>query len=443
MLRSALAALVSAGASRMLITTRLLSTGVLASAGAPRVGLEEQLQQAPWVLLLQVPGAGRGLFAAADIEQGTVVYEEAPMLWTPHPAPAPPTTCHACLRPLAPSAGCEEARASGISDSTSSSDGDHSAGRQGSAPRLRFCSPGCRADAEATWAAAAADCDFWPLQQACREAGEKFPLMAAQLACMQVQRWQQQQQQQQDGTEQHGTAGGTSTVTSTGGAPAAAPAWQGEPPTRGDALTQLHHLCYANIAVPPEPWVRLHSLLLRGLQPLASSARWAGVCTAERLQLEFSPEWFCGVLARLHLNAFRVDTVPPLDLSDPSALLRAAAASLGGSGAAAAAFGAAVPGSSSGGSSSGSGAGSTAQHHPGSAAFLLASMLNHSCEPNLDISWPHNNAVARFTAARDIAAHEQLTISYIDAEQSAAQRQAALQFAYGFSCGCPRCREGA
>jgi len=48
-----------------------------------------------------------------------------------------------------------------------------------------------------------------------------------------------------------------------------------------------------------------------------------------------------------------VDTVPPLDASDPSALLRAAAASLSGADAGAAA------------------------HRTGSAAYLLASMLNH------------------------------------------------------------------
>lgn len=142
---------------------------------------------------------------------------------------------------------------------------------------------------------------------------------------------------------------------------------------------------------------------------------------------------FTPLIHHTHTFPLRVDTVPPLDLSaDPSALLRATAASLGGSTAAAATPYATIAGSG----------GSAAQHRPGSAAFLLASLLNHSCEPNLDISWPRNNAVARFTAARDIAAHEQLTISYIDAGQGAAQRQAALQFAYGFACGCPRCREG-
>ena len=110
-----------------------------------------------------------------------------------------------------------------------------------------------------------------------------------------------------------------------------------------------------------------------------------------------------------------MDTIPPLDTSDPAALLRAASASLAG---------AASP-----------------SHRTGSAAYLLASMLNHSCEPNLDISFPANNAVAAFTAARDIARHEQLTISYVDVGQGVTQRRAALEFGYGFTCRCPRCLE--
>lgn len=107
--------------------------------------------------------------------------------------------------------------------------------------------------------------------------------------------------------------------------------------------------------------------------------------------------------------------MPPLDRSDPTALLRAAAASLSG---------AAAP-----------------THATGSAAFLLGSMLNHSCAPNLDVQWPENSAEVAFTAARDITAGEQLTISYIDSEQGVAARQDALSWGYGFACRCPRCVE--
>lgn len=109
--------------------------------------------------------------------------------------------------------------------------------------------------------------------------------------------------------------------------------------------------------------------------------------------------------------------MPPLDPSDPASLLRAASASLAG---------AAAP-----------------AHATGAAAYLLASMLNHSCEPCLDISFPSNNAVAAFTAARDIRAGEQLTISYVDSGLPLAARSAQLQFGYGFACRCPRCVEEA
>lgn len=329
---------------------RLLSTAVAATMTS-RASLEEQLQEAPWLLLLQasrvclptsrpphsailqgarspagppskqicapaalhqigiclqVPGAGRGLFASKDIEQGMVVHEEAPMLWTSHPDSLA-ATCHSCLRPLAPSGGSAQAGNLSSSDSSTSTGSsiDRAHGRSGSsgaASRLRFCSTDCRAEAEGTWAAAAADCNLAPLQQACRDGGDKFPLMAAQLACMQVQRWEQQD----GGPGQQATAGnsGSSTDAAASGAAAAA-SWQEGPVARGDALSQLRHLCYANTPQPPEPWVRMHSLLLQGLQPLAGSARWAAACTPERLRREFSLGWFCDMLARLHLNAFR------------------------------------------------------------------------------------------------------------------------------------------
>ena len=107
----------------------------------------------------------------------------------------------------------------------------------------------------------------------------------------------------------------------------------------------------------------------------------------------------------------------PLDPSDPAALLRAASASLAGAGAAA--------------------------HATGAAAYLLASMVNHSCEPSLDVAFPRNNAVLALTAARDIRAGEQLTIGYVDTGLPLARRRAELEFAYGFTCRCPRCVEEA
>lgn len=184
-----------------------------------------------------------------------------------------------------------------------------------------------------------------------------------------------------------------------------------------DPKQGLQHLCYANMPEIPPPWLELHGLLLSGLQQGAAESGGGGGASPAWVEATITPEWFSGVMARLHLNSFRVDTVPALDPSDPGALLRAAAAAISGGGG--------LPG----------------EHQTGTAAFLLASMFNHSCEPNLAVTWPGNSAVVEMRAARDIAPGEQLTISYIDETLPRAQRQEALRFAYGFACGCPSCRE--
>ncbi|KAL4857629.1 Histone-lysine N-methyltransferase [Chlorella vulgaris] len=361
--------------------------------------LEEQLANAPWLQLLQVPSAGRGLFAATDIEQGMLLIEEAPLLAAPSPH-AMDCTCHHCLRPLASSSG-----------STSGSKGTSS---------LRFCSPSCGAAARQAWAVAAERCSFGALQQACRERAEKFPLMAAQLACIQVQR-------------HLGLGSSSSSSNSSGANPlaaATAAVAEAEGPAMGDPVTQLRHLCFANMPDVPQPWTELHQLLLQGLRPLSAGFKPGGDVSSsssssgsgsesvspEWLEQQFGIEWYCDTLARLHLNSFRVDTMPVhLDPSDPSALLKAAMAHLSDAG--------------------------SASHRTGSAAYLLASMLNHSCEPCLDVTFPGNNAVASFSAARDIARGEELTICYLDGGQGLAARQAALSWGYGFTCRCPRCVE--
>lgn len=117
---------------------------------------------------------------------------------------------------------------------------------------------------------------------------------------------------------------------------------------------------------------------------------------------------YVAVLARLHLNTFKVDAVFPVDWSNPYA---AAAAMV------------------------------QADSSSGSALYLLASLFNHSCEPCVNITFPGNDGTAVFTAARRISAGEQLFISYTDAEQEVDVRQEYLAFAYGFRCGCPKCRD--
>lgn len=242
---------------------RLLST---AAAALHSHTLEQQLEQTPWVQLYQIPGQVRGLFAARDLEQGALVLHEGPMLAAPSPH-ALDTTCAQCLAPL-PAAG-------------------------GGGQAMRFCSPGCSSEARHGWARIAAAANFAALQQACRESGTKFALMAAQLACLTIQHeW---------GGPQAADAHGSAASGAAAAAAPAAPVLAGDGPTRGDPLTQLSRLCFANMLEPPQPWVQLHSLLLLGLEPLCSDSGVSREWLHERLSLQ----WFCKTMAHLNLNSFR------------------------------------------------------------------------------------------------------------------------------------------
>jgi hypothetical protein len=122
---------------------------------------------------------------------------------------------------------------------------------------------------------------------------------------------------------------------------------------RGDPSHAGHlgALCFAAGAVeaPPPEWARLAALLRRGLAPLG---------LPEAATARFDLPWLAAVLARVHLNAFRVDTVLPLAALGPAALLRAAAGAAGGGAA------------------------------QGAAVFALASLFNHSCAPTVSAAAP-------------------------------------------------------
>eukprot|EP00879_Flechtneria_rotunda_P020915 GHRR01022022.1.p1 GENE.GHRR01022022.1~~GHRR01022022.1.p1 ORF type:complete len:356 (+),score=153.42 GHRR01022022.1:854-1921(+) len=179
-----------------------------------------------------------------------------------------------------------------------------------------------------------------------------------------------------------------------------------------DINTSLSFLCYANVPLPPPtPWETAHKLLVDALRSAA------GVCEEQQQAAQLAAalkdvhlDWYVAVMARLHINTFKVDAVMAIDWD-------------GGMAAAAAAM------LQQGGSSS------------GSALYLLASMYNHSCEPNVNVTFPGSNSTAVFTAARPISGGEQLFISYIDADQEVGMRQEYLAFVYGFRCRCVRCKE--
>ena len=80
----------------------------------------------------------------------------------------------------------------------------------------------------------------------------------------------------------------------------------------------------------------------------------------------------------------------------------------------------------------------------GTAHFAFTEKMNHSCEPNSVVlyrsrGWGRNHPlVAYCVAVKDIQADEELTIAYIQTDESYESRQKAL-VNYGFECSCPRC----
>ena len=81
-----------------------------------------------------------------------------------------------------------------------------------------------------------------------------------------------------------------------------------------------------------------------------------------------------------------------------------------------------------------------AERSPGSgtALYATASLLNHDCNPNLDVHMSRGGQIA-FVARRDIKADEELSITYIDANLETPERLRALRHGYGFDCKCERC----
>ncbi|XP_052174061.1 histone-lysine N-methyltransferase ATXR4 [Diospyros lotus] len=125
-------------------------------------------------------------------------------------------------------------------------------------------------------------------------------------------------------------------------------------------------------------------------------------------QLAFlTKQWYIGVLARIRINAFRVELAGGSyeDLiSSAAALIEVEAA-------------------------------------VGNAVYMLPSFYNHDCDPNTHILWIENTD-ARVKALCDIEAGEEMRICYIDASMDHDARQAILSKGFGFECHCLRCSSG-
>ena len=77
----------------------------------------------------------------------------------------------------------------------------------------------------------------------------------------------------------------------------------------------------------------------------------------------------------------------------------------------------------------------------GTGFYAIQSCMNHSCQPSAHAMQSTNDehSGAVIVATRNIAAGQEVTISYIDETLPYRERQEALQD-YGFQCTCPLCQ---
>ncbi|XP_046571271.1 histone-lysine N-trimethyltransferase SMYD5-like [Haliotis rubra] len=78
----------------------------------------------------------------------------------------------------------------------------------------------------------------------------------------------------------------------------------------------------------------------------------------------------------------------------------------------------------------------------GSGLYKLQSTCNHSCVPNAEITFPHNNHTLVLVALEAIEPEQEICISYLSEcslDRSRHSRQRILRDNYLFSCNCPKC----
>lgn len=81
----------------------------------------------------------------------------------------------------------------------------------------------------------------------------------------------------------------------------------------------------------------------------------------------------------------------------------------------------------------------------GHALCRGVALMNHSCEPNIEVTWCLDGShVLQMCALGSIAPGDELFISYADTDMQVEERRAFLSSNYGFECQCARCvREAA
>ncbi|CAE8722614.1 unnamed protein product, partial [Polarella glacialis] len=76
----------------------------------------------------------------------------------------------------------------------------------------------------------------------------------------------------------------------------------------------------------------------------------------------------------------------------------------------------------------------------GFGLYTTVALTNHSCSPNIEVVPAVYNSDVVGTAQRDIAAGEEITMSYINEDKPRHTRQRSLLKNYGFVCRCARCQ---
>ncbi|CAI5960090.1 unnamed protein product, partial [Closterium sp. NIES-64] len=283
--------------------------------------------------------AGRAVVATRQIAEGEVVLATAPVV--SHPAlQHVGKVCYLCLGPLAAK-----------QEHHTHSDGGGRGDEQGDYNERLFCSKACADVAWHDFYAVESTADWSDLHQHCRTNSLRFPLVAKRLACM--------------------VLAGTASA---------------------NVLQPLCHVAETgNSAAIPAVWQQEHAYIYSALSSLLTTAQAAGQGTVRSLSF-FTAHWYASLLARLHLNAFRLapllsvtttaaaadhslfdSTMPDGILLSSAALFRAASAAV------------------------------TGDEAVGTGVYLLPSLFNHDCDPDLDISWP-TDATAVLRARRDIEA---------------------------------------
>jgi hypothetical protein len=499
-MRGALARLSLGGRSASSLSSAQAAAAA-AAAGLP-ADTARALAASPLALGVFSVG-GRALVAKRPLALGEVLLEEMPVAAAPSPERDPQAQCHHCLRLLATAASAsapqrppprepairEEEEDEGDNDEAApTARGDRSINSFG---KVSFCSDACALAAEASYRRVERRVDFSPLREHCSAQRERFPLVAARLACAVLQAWESGGRERALARARGGGRGGgdqeatpqqlrrpswlprqlrsvsapvaSAAATTTTNAAGSEQAGREEEEdgafvdaVAADAAASLlgpmpavAYLCRANLpqaaaaaaaaaarggndpaaaeVLLPAAWQRSHALLVRALGTMLDAEP---ANSAARLLPCVRAVTAPGWYAGA-LSRLHLNSFRVEAAATP-ALLAAAAAQGETLSDAASAFSAALLQAA---------AANPASQALGSAVYSASSLANHSCDPNADAAWPLGNARLRLTARRDVQAGEQVTISYIDASLEVEERRALLKHSYGFDCSCARCEE--